>query len=53
MDLCDRNCVMLRTNRARCAKNKKSLNLLNEESIMEHAVVELVYKFYEKSLTSV
>ena len=33
LELNDRNCVILRTNRARCTLNKKFLNLLNEESI--------------------
>ena len=33
MESSDRNCVVFQTNRARCALNKKFLNLLNEESI--------------------
>ena len=33
MGLCDRNCVILRTNRAWCTLNKEILDLLNEESI--------------------
>ena len=33
MELSDCNYVILRTNRARCALNKKILNLLNEESV--------------------
>ena len=39
----------LRTNRVRCALNMEILDLLNEESILERAVVELVYNFDEKS----
>ena len=31
--LCNRNCVILQTNRARCALNEEILDLLNEESI--------------------
>ena len=46
MILCDRNCVILRTNRARCALYKKMLDLLDGQ---EFLVVELVYKFDEKS----
>ena len=42
-------CVILRTNRARCALNK-ILDLLNEESI---SVVELVYKFDENLTANV
>ena len=42
--------VILRTSRARCALNKE---ILNVESILERAVVELVYKFNEWSTTSV
>ena len=33
MELRDYNYVILWTNRARCALNKKILNLLNEESV--------------------
>ena len=33
MGLCDRNYVILQTNRARCALNKEILDLLNEKSI--------------------
>ena len=50
MSLCDRNCVIVLTNRARCALYK---NLLYEESVLERIVVELVYKFDEKSTASV
>ena len=46
MELCD---IILRSNRVRCALNMKILDLLNEESFLEQAVVELVYKFDEKS----
>ena len=46
MELCD---VILQTNRVRCTLNMEILDLLNEESVLEHAVVELVYKFDEKS----
>ena len=46
MSLCDRNCVILRTNRARCALYRKILDLFNE-AFLKHAVVELVYKFDE------
>ena len=53
MRLCDRNCVILRTNRARCALNNEVLDLLNEDAFFEHAVVELVYKFDGQSITSV
>ena len=34
---------------ARCALHRNILDLLNEERILERAVVELVYKFNEKS----
>ena len=33
MSLCDRNCVILRTNRARCTLYKKIFDLLDEESV--------------------
>ena len=33
MELSDRNCVILRTNRARCAFNKEILIVVNEESV--------------------
>ena len=49
MELRDHNCVILRTNRARCALNKEILIVVNEEVFLEKAVVDLVYKFYEKS----
>ena len=32
-ELCDCNCVIHRTNRARCTLNMKILDLLNEESV--------------------
>ena len=48
MELSNYNYVILRTNRARCALNKKILNLLNEEIFLEKTVVELVYKFVKK-----
>ena len=38
----------IRTNRARCALNRKILDLLDEESISGEAVVELIYKFDKK-----
>ena len=50
MGLCDRNCVILWTNRARCTLSKE---ILNEESISEARVVDLAYKFNDKSTTSV
>ena len=40
----------IRTNRARCALHMKILDLLEEESFLERAVVELVNKFDEKSM---
>ena len=46
MELCD---VILRTNRVRCALNMEILDLLNKESVSGVRVVELVYKFDEKS----
>ena len=49
VELCDRNCVILWINRARCALGMEILDLLNEEMFLEHAVVEQVYKFDEKS----
>ena len=39
----------IQTNRAKCALYKNILDLLDEESVLEEAVVELVYKFDEKS----
>ena len=33
LSVCNRNCVILRTNRARCALNKEIFDLLNEESV--------------------
>ena len=54
MSLCDHNCVILQTNRARYTLNMKILDLINKESVSEaFTVVELVYKFNEKSTTSV
>ena len=50
MELCDCNCVILRTNRTRCALNKEILDLLNEEVFLEHAVIELAHNFDEKSI---
>ena len=47
MGLSDRNCVILRTNRERCALNKEILNLLKD--FLEKAVIELVYKLDMKS----
>ena len=35
MSLCDRNCVILRTNRAMCALYREILDLLDEESVSE------------------
>ena len=49
MGLSDHNCIILRTNKIRCALNKEIHNLLNEEVLLEYAVVELVYKFDDKS----
>ena len=40
--------------KSKCALNKEILDSHNKESIfLEHAVVELVYKFDEKPTTSV
>ena len=50
MSLCDCNYVIVLTNRARCTLYK---NLLYEEVFLERVVVELVYKFDEKSTASV
>ena len=50
MELCNCHCVIHRTNRARCALNKEILELLNEEVFLEHAVIELVHNFDEKSI---
>ena len=33
MGLCDRHCVILQTNRARCTLSKDLLDLLNEDSV--------------------
>ena len=33
MGLCDHNCIILRTNKARCTLNKEIIDLLNEESV--------------------
>ena len=50
MRLCDFNCVILWTNRARCALNREILNLLNEESVSgESSGRASLYKFDEKS----
>ena len=50
MGFCDRNYVILQTNRAKCTLNKKILDLLNEERISGACSGgELVYKFDEKS----
>ena len=46
MELCD---VILRTNRVRCALIWKSFIYSTRRAFLEHAVVELVYKFDEKS----
>ena len=50
---CDRNCVILQTNRARCALNKESLIYSTRIAFLEHAEIELVYNFDEKSTVSV
>ena len=39
--------------RARCTLNTEILDLLNEESVLECAVVELLHKFDEKPTVSV
>ena len=39
----------IRTTRARCTLYKKILDLLDEESFLERAMAELVYKFDKKS----
>ena len=41
--------VILWTNRIRCALNKEILIYSTRKAILERAVVELVYKFDEKS----
>ena len=51
--LCDRKYVIFRTNRARCPLKKEIFDLINEEAFLEHAGVELVYKFDNKSTASV
>ena len=48
MGLCDRNCVILRTNGA-----KEIMIFSMKKVFLEHAVIELVYNFDEKSTTSV
>ena len=53
MGVCDRNCVILQTKRARDTLNKKILDLLYEKAFLEHEVVELVYKFDQKTTASV
>ena len=54
MGLCNRNSVILRTNRARCALYKEILDLLNKnKEFLESTVIRLVYKFDEKSTASV
>ena len=53
MGLCKCNYVILQTNRARCALNEEILDLLTSKAFLERAVIELVYKFDEKSTTSV
>ena len=45
--------VILRTNRARCVLNKENVDLLISKAFLECTVVELVYKFDDKSTTSV
>ena len=47
--MCNRKCVIFQTKRARCALSKEVFDLLNEESVSEYAVVEVTYKFNEKS----
>ena len=44
--LCGRNCVILPTNSTRFALNKE---ILNVESVSGEAMVDLVYKFDERS----
>ena len=41
------------TNRARCTLYKTILDLFNEETLLEKVMVELVYKFDERSTTNV
>ena len=61
MELCDRNCVFLRTNRARCALNMEILDLLNEESVSRaHSVraslkirQEVLLQMFEKVSTCI
>ena len=48
MGFCDHNCVIFKTNRARCALNKKNPLIYSiRKSFMECTAVELVYKFNE------
>ena len=43
------NVSSIQTNKIKCALYKKIIDLLDEEAFLEKAVVELVYKFDEKS----
>ena len=45
--------AILRTNRARCTLNKEILIYSTRKAFLECTVVELVYKFNEKSTASV
>ena len=50
MGLCDRDYVILRTNRARCALNKE---MFNEENVSGARSGRFVTKFDKKSTASV
>ena len=51
MGVCDRKCVLLQTEKARCALNMEILDFT--KAFLERSVVELVYKFDEKSTASI
>ena len=50
IDVCEHNCILLQTKRARCGL--KRICFAQQEKIQEIAVIELVYKFDEKSTVS-
>ena len=53
MGVCDHKCVILLIERARCTLHKEILDLLNEKGVLEHKILELVYKSDKKSTVSV
>ena len=53
MGFCDRNCVIFLTNRPMCTLNKEILDYSMTKVFLERALVELVYKFDEKSYCAV